>query len=109
MLTDERRMELSDVLRPVAPPREIDNVYTADQKRPLLEVVRTGGPWRLIIAQHFASAEELMATMSGMFPEGFEPTLDLFLTPTFRGYLANYGTVLYPELHDVFYNESFVN
>ena len=62
------------------------------------------GPWKLIIAQHFASADELMATMSGAFPEGFTPTLDLFLTPTFRGYLANYGTVLYPELHDCFYN-----
>ncbi len=109
MLTDERRMELSDVLRPAAPPREIDNVYTADQKERLLDVVRTEGPWKLIIAQHFASAEELMATMSGMFPEGFEPSLDLFLTPTFRGYLANYGAVLYPELHDCFYNEQFLN
>ena len=46
--------------------------------------------------------------MSGMFPEGFEPSLDLFLTPTFRGYLANYGAVLYPELHDCFYNEQFL-
>ena len=101
MLTDERRTELSDVLRPAAPPREISDVYTPDQKERLLDVVRTEGPWKLIIAQHFASAEELMATMSGMFPEGFEPSLDLFLTPTFRGYLANYGAVLYPELHDV--------
>ena len=109
MLTDERRMELSDVLRPAAPPREIDSVYTADQKERLLDVVRTEGPWKLIIAQHFASADELMATMSGMFPEGFEPSLDLFLTPTFRGYLANYGAVLYPELHDCFYNERFLN
>lgn len=108
MLTDERRIELSDVLRPAAPPREIDGVYTDDQRERLLDVVRTKGPWNLIIAQHFASAEELMATMSGLFPEGFEPSLDLFLTPTFRGYLANYGTVLYPELHDVFYNERFL-
>ncbi len=46
--------------------------------------------------------------MSGAFPEGFTPSLDLFLTPTFRGYLANYGTVLYPELHDCFYNAGFV-
>ena len=50
-----------------------------------------------------------MATMSGAFPEGFTPSLDLFLTPTFRGYLANYGAVLYPDLHDVFYNERFLN
>ena len=41
MLTDERRMELSNVLRPAAPPREVDNVYTQDQKQRLLEVVRT--------------------------------------------------------------------
>ena len=91
MLTDERRMELSDVLRPAAPPREVDKVYTEDQKQRLLDVVRTEGPWKLIIAQHFASADELMATMSGAFPEGFTPSLDMFLTPTFRGYLANYG------------------
>ncbi|KUI25902.1 hypothetical protein AU195_05555 [Mycobacterium sp. IS-1496] len=109
MLTDDRRLALSDVLRPAAPPRELDDVYTDDQRERLLDVVRTQGPWRLIIAQHFASAEELMATMSGAFPEGFEPSLDLFLTPTFRGYLANYGAVLYPELHDCFYNENFLN
>ncbi len=108
MFTDERRMELSDVLRPAAPPREIDNVYTDDQRERLLDVVRTQGPWKLIIAQHFASADELIATMSGVFPEGFNPSLDLFLTPTFRGYLANYGAVLYPELHDCFYNEPFL-
>jgi hypothetical protein len=108
MLTDERRMELSDVLRPAAPPREIANVYTDDQHARLLDVVRTQGPWKLIIAQHFASADELIATMSGAFPEGFTPSLDLFLTPTFRGYLANYGAVLYPQLHDCFYNAQFL-
>ncbi len=109
MLTDERRMALSDVLRPASPPVEVSNVYTDDQRDRLLDVVRADGPWKLIIAQHFASADELMATMSGAFPEGFTPSLDLFLTPTFRGYLANYGTVLYPELHDVFYNARFLD
>lgn len=109
MLNEQQRMQLSDVLRPASPPRELENVYTDDQRERLLEVVRTKGPWRLIISQHFASAEELIATLSGMFPEGYEPSLDLFLTPTFRGYLANYGTVLYPELHDCFYNQRFVD
>jgi hypothetical protein len=108
MLTDERRMELSDVLRPAAPPREIDNVYTNDQRERLIDVVRSEGPWKLIIAQHFASADELIATMSGVFPEGFTPSLDLFLTPTFRGYLADYGAVLYPQLQDCFYNAPFL-
>ena len=108
MLTQEQRMQLSDILRPASPPREIDNIYSDDQRERLLDVVHAEGPWRLIIAQHFASPEELMATMSGAFPEGFTPSLDMFLTPTFRGYLANYGTVLYRELHDVFYNKTFV-
>ncbi|WP_445165509.1 hypothetical protein ACTXG7_16470 [Mycolicibacterium sp. Dal123E01] len=108
MLTDEQRLELSDILRPVAPPHELTDIYTPAQRRRLLDVVHTGGPWKLIIAQHFASADELMATMSGAFPEGFSPSLDLFLTPTFRGYLANYGTVLYPELYDCFYNADFI-
>ena len=44
MLTEERRMELSDVLRPAAPPREVDNVYTEDQRQRLLDVVRDQGP-----------------------------------------------------------------
>src|ERR1700739_3954929 len=108
MLTDAGRMEVSDGLRPAAPPREIDDVYTDAQQERLLDVVRTEGPWRLIIAQHFASAGEMSGALSGVFPEGFTPSLELFLTPTFRGYLANYGAVLYPQLHDCFYNARFL-
>ncbi|BBB43890.1 hypothetical protein [Mycobacteroides abscessus] len=108
MLTQQRRLELSEILRPAAPPQEISDVYTTDQRDRLFDVVRTQGPWKLIIAQHFASADELIATMSGKFPDGYTPSLDLFLTPTFRGYLANYGTTLYPEIHDCFYNADFI-
>ena len=60
MLTDERRRELSDVLRPATPPREIDNVYTEDQRERLLDVARTEGPWQLIIAQHFDQANRII-------------------------------------------------
>jgi hypothetical protein len=109
MLTEQLKQQLSDVLRPVSPPRSLDNIYTEDQLERLLGVVRNEAPWNLIIAQHFASADELMATLSGSFPEGVEPTLDMFLTPTFRGFLANYSTCFYPELHDCFYNETFLN
>jgi len=75
----------------------------------MLSVVHEHGPWKLIIAQHFASPEELLATMSGSIPEGFELTLDMFLTPTFRGFYANYSAALYPELQDCFYNEKFLD
>lgn len=109
MLDEARRQYLSNLLRPVSPPREIDRPFTEEQKRRLLDVVHSKGDWKLIIAQHFPSAEALLATFAGAFPEGFEPRLDMFLTPTFRGFLANYSTVLYPELHDLFYNEAFLN
>lgn len=99
---------LSDILRPVSPPRELHNVYTDDQRARLLDVVRTKGPWKLILAQHFSSVEELVATLSGGLPEGVEASLDMFLTPTFRGFYANYSAALYPEIHDCFYNAQFL-
>lgn len=96
------------VIKPIAEPIVFDNVYSNDQHRRLLDVVRRNGPWKLIIAQHFASGEELIATMSGAMPEGVEPTLDMFVTPSFRGYFAENGACLYPELDDCFYNTEFL-
>jgi hypothetical protein len=109
MLDPSQRRTLSDILQPVSAPRQLDNIFTEDQRRRLLDVVHDQGEWKLIIAQHFANAEELIATFAGGFPEGFEPTLDMFLTPTFRGFYANYSTALYPEVHDVFYNQTFID
>lgn len=108
MLSQAYREQLSKVLRPAAPPRELLNVYTDDQRERLLDVVRKEGPWKLIIAQHFASAEELLATLSGAMPEGVTPTLDMFLTATFRGFYANYSAALYPSISDIFYNQKFL-
>lgn len=102
------KQRLSDVLRPVSRPRELDDVYTNDQRERLLDVVRRHGPWKLILAQHFASAEELIATMTGSMPEGASLSLDMFLTPTFRGYYAEHSACLYPELHDCFFNPTFL-
>lgn len=109
MLTQANREDLSKILRPVSPPRELRDVYSEDERRRLLGVVHKEGPWKLIIAQHFSSVEALIATMSGAMPEGFVPTLDMFLTPTFRGYLANYSTALYPEISDIFYKQKFID
>ena len=52
-------------LRPVAEPRVIEDAYSEDQHRRLLALARSRGPWKLIIAHHFQSAEELIATTSG--------------------------------------------
>jgi hypothetical protein len=101
-------IELANELRPVSEPRVLEGVYTEDQHRRLMDVVRREGPWKLILAQHFSSAEEVVATLSGHLPEGVTPTFDMFLTTNFRGYLAENGTCLYPELEDCFYNSTFI-
>ena len=101
-------VDIASVLRPIAEPRVFDGVYSDDQLRRMIEVVRREGPWQLILAQHFASAEEVVATLSGALPEGVTPTFDMFLTANFRGYFALDGACLYPELEDTFYNSGFL-
>lgn len=100
---------MSVLFKPVAPPQVIENAFTADQHARLLNVVRENGPWSLILAQHFKSPEEVVATTSGMVPEGFKPTWDMFLTPVFRGYFAQGHTVLHPEVEDCFFNTRFLD
>lgn len=94
----------SFVIRPVAEPRIIDNVYSEDQARRMVDVIRRNGPWKMVLAQHFKSAEEVVATMSGQMPEGVEPTFDMFLTPNFRGYFGQNGICNFPELDDIFFS-----
>ncbi len=102
-------IERAKNLRPVTEPRLVEGAYTNDQHERLLDVVRKNGPWKLIIAHHFQSAEELIATTSGMLPEGVEPTLDMFLSPVFRGFLSYNEVCLHPEIQDCFYNPRFLD
>ncbi len=101
--------ERARVLRPVAEPIVFEGAYSADQHRRLLEVARRKGPWQLILAHHFRSAEELVATTSGSLPKGVEPRLELFLTPVFRGFLSYEKVCLHPEIDDCFYNPGFLD
>jgi hypothetical protein len=102
-------IERAKQLRPVSEPRLIEGAYSEDQRTRLLDVVRRNGPWPLIVAHHFQSAEELVATTSGSMPEGVEPTLDMFLSPVFRGFLSYDKICLYPEIQDCFYNPRFLD
>lgn len=101
------RAEQAARIVPHAPPVLIDRPYTDDQHRRIIELIRREGPWPLIIALHFASIEELVATASGGGVDG--ATLDDFVTPTFRGYLAKDSIALYPEIEDIFYNHAFLD
>jgi hypothetical protein len=100
--------ELADNFRPVAPPRLIEDAYSADQHRRLLEVVRRHGPWQLILAENFKTPEEVIATTSGYIPEGVTLSWDMILNPVFRGYLARQGVCFHPELEDCYYNSRFL-
>lgn len=95
--------------RPVAAPQIIEDAYSADQFERMVGVINREGPWTLILAQHFKTPEEVIATTSGSVPEGFKPTWDMFLSPVFRGYFAKGSTSLYPELEDCFFNKRFLD
>lgn len=99
---------LDAVLRPVAPPRVIEGVYSDDQHQRLLGVVKEHGPWPTITAHHFQSVDELIATSSGVVPKDHGLTLDAISTATFRGFLAENSCLYYPEIHDCFYNARFL-
>ena len=96
-------------LRPVAKPRIIEEAFSLDQHRRMLDIVRRAGPWSLILAQHFKSPEEVVATLSGTLPADVKPNWEMFVTPVFRGYLAKGHTALYPEIEDCFLNQKFLD
>ena len=106
MTTGVERM--NEVLRPVAPPRVVDGVYSDDQYRRILEVISRRGPWPTITAHHFNTVEELLATSNGGVPAALDVTLDDMATAHFRGILGEGSIAFYPELEDCYYNSRFL-
>lgn len=104
-----QREALAKVLTPVAPPLIVDDVYTEDQHQRILEVIKAHGPWPSIIAHHFETVDEVMASLTGVVPEGHGMTLDDIATAQFRGFFGESGVCYYPELHDVFYSKKFLD
>jgi hypothetical protein len=107
-MTPRHREEIARRLRPVHPPRVLDDVLEKEQLETVLDLIRRHGPWDLILKHHFSSLEELVATTTGgrALPEG--ASLDSFLTPTFRGFFASGGVCLYPEAESIFYDRRFM-
>jgi hypothetical protein len=100
--------QMSAALRPAAPPRVVERVYSDDQHRRMLDVVKANGPWPTITAHHFDTVEELIATSTGMVPEGLDLTLDDIATAHFRGFFGENSVCYHPEIFDCFYNPQFV-
>ena len=105
----ELQQQLARNLTPCAPPIVLDGVYSDEEYRTVFDIVKTRGPWPTIVSHHFQSADELIATVTGVVPENHGLTLDDLSGPHFRGFLAQNSVCLYPELNDVFYNKKFLD
>jgi hypothetical protein len=100
--------QMNEALRPVAPPRVLEGVYTDDQFERLLGIVKEHGPWPTLQSHHFSTVDELIATVTGVVPENHGLTLDDIVTPLFRGFYGQNSVCYFPEIHDCFYSERFI-
>lgn len=107
MATDLER--LAAVLTPAAPPVVLDDVYRDDEHERLLRVVQEGGPWPTIVAHHFSSADELIATTTGTVPKDHGLTLDMLSTANFRGFYAENSICLHREVEDIFFSSRLLD
>jgi len=97
-------------LVPVVPPRLIHDIFTEEENARLFRILRHKGPWRLIAAIYFKSAEELLAVSSrGEADADDKPTLDDFLSLAFRGFFANNGLPYHEEAHEIFYSRKLLD
>ena len=101
--------QMNEALRPVAPPRVIEGLYTEDQHERLLGIVQDKGPWPTLQSHHFTTVDELIATVTGVVPEVHGLTLDYIVGPLFRGFFGQDSFCYHPEIHDCFYNERFLD
>lgn len=93
---------------PVAPPREVRDVYSDSEVATLMNVLRTQGPWRQITGIYYKTVEELLqVVMPGAKPGEVE--FADFVKPAFRGFLGNNGMVFEEEVHDIFYSKKLLD
>lgn len=97
-------------MTPAVPPQFVDNIYTPDEVAILFDVIRNRGPWKLIAAHHFKTAEEYLA-VAGAKDRDPNKKLELsdLLTPTFRSYLGDQGAVYEDQVHDLYYNKRLMD
>jgi hypothetical protein len=108
-VNDEDLRQLNEILRPVSPPRVIEDLYSDAEHQVLLDVIKQYGPWKTITANHFDTIEELMATSNGGASAGsLELTLDDIATAHFRGILGENGTPYFRELEGIYFNRRFL-
>ena len=110
MLTHEQRMELSDVLRPASPPQEVDDVYTQDQGQSACSMsFARRGRGSSLSRSILPRSAELIATMSGAFPEGVTPLAGYVPDPHLSRLLCQLlARCTTPVFKTCFYNAKFL-
>lgn len=96
------------LIRPISEPRRLDNVYEEQDFRRVLAAVRQNAPWPTTLGLYFKTTEELIATTSGIIPDGELPPLENYVSATFKARIAEDGVCLFPEIEDVFYSHKFL-
>lgn len=92
---------------PVAPPYTIDDFYTPAEVDALFGVVKNHGPWPLISALHFKTAEEFLAVAGGP-NRPKDAKLTDYTSPSFRGYFAQDGVCFYDEVYDIYFSKRLI-
>ncbi|CAM5642876.1 hypothetical protein GCM10010261_20910 [Streptomyces pilosus] len=96
-------------ITPVRHPRVIQDFYRPEEVEALFGVVRRHAPWQTILSHHFTSTDEYLAVSGATGTDSGSVKLSDFIAPTFRGYLAEEGVVLYPELHDIYLSKRLLD
>ena len=89
-------------MRPVAPPRLIDEAYSPAQHAAVMDVIRDHGPWPMITKGRFRNIEQVAASTSGRIDPDI--SLESFITPQFRGWFASHGACYHTELDEIFFD-----
>ena len=92
---------------PVAPPYTIDDFYTPAEVDALFGVVKNHGPWPLMSALHFKTAEEFLAVAGGP-NRPKDAKLTDYTSPSFRGYFAQDGVCFYDEVYDIYFSKRLI-
>lgn len=92
---------------PVAPPYQIPDFLSPQETESLFSVIKNHGPWPLINALYFDSAEDYLTVAGGKNPNPNAKLSD-YLNPGFRGVMAQDGVCFYDEVHDFYFDKRLI-
>lgn len=89
-------------IRPHAPPRLVDAIYSERQHEALMAMIRARGPWPMVTKGRFQNVAQIAASTTGEVAAN--ASIDDFVVAQFRGYVASHGACYFPEIDDIFFD-----